>query len=143
MARVQIPKAEISLLAARRLDDLMNKTPGHDTAKKVEARIKSVTGRSVGHSTIRRIRVGEVNPTLPNLHDIARAFGLTVADLLHDEPLNVQQTPMSYLERPPAYREILALLDNADESQLLMALGAIRAALVAPAPQPKKTVTCG
>lgn len=130
MTKVKVPVAEISLVAAGKLDALMAKTPGLNTAMKVEARVKSVTGRTVGHSTIRRIRKGLVNPTLSNLHDIACAFGLQAADLLRidNQPL-VAQPVQPYVVRPEAYEKIITLLDAANDAELLMALGAVKAAL--------------
>lgn len=129
MPKVQPPIADISMRAAKRLDGLMSNTPGMDTAMKVESRVKAVTGRSVGHSTIRRIRRGLVNPTISNLHDIAMAFGLHASDLLLDEAACVQEPRAAHQVRSPTYEKILALIDGASESDLLMALGAVRAAL--------------
>lgn len=129
MPKVQPPIADISMRAAKRLDDLMSNTPGMDTAMKVEARVRAVTKRSVGHSTIRRIRRGLVNPTISNLHDIALAFGLHAYDLLRDDENKVQEPSAAYLARSPTYEKILALIDGVSESELLMALGAVKAAL--------------
>ena len=129
MPKVQTPIADISLRAAKRLDGLMSNTPGMDTAMKVELRVKAATGRSVGHSTIRRIRRGLVNPTISNLHDIALAFGLHASDLLDDGTTGVQEPRATYQARSPTYEKILALIDGVSEPELLMALGAVRAAL--------------
>lgn len=63
-------------LVAENLNRWMGETPGLDTLLKVSAK------SGVGYGTVRRIKLGEGNPTYQNLEKIARAFGRSADDLL-------------------------------------------------------------
>lgn len=87
---------------ADNLSGLMSRTPGLDTIKKVAAR------SHVGFGTVQRAKNGNGNPTISNLHDIARAFGKRVEDLLAEPSGNV--TELHVKEPTPPY---LADIDEA------------------------------
>lgn len=61
---------------AKNLNAWMLQDQSMDTVEKVAARAK------IGFGTVRRIRKGEINPTLSSLECIANAFGKNLEDLL-------------------------------------------------------------
>lgn len=67
----------IDQIIATNLDALMRAFPDLGSQKLLFARSGVTT------STIGRIRRGDVSPTAQNIHALARAFGVSAADLLH------------------------------------------------------------
>lgn len=122
---------DINKIVARNLSEWMRDTPALSSLQKVKAK------SGVGFGTIRRARNGDGNTTIQNLHDIAKAFGKGASDLLHDsQPRHaVEQDRASFQKRPRAYMEIIDIIDAASEEDLLLGLGALRAALTPSRPK--------
>lgn len=116
---------DITKIVARNLSAWMKASDTLGTLQKVTAK------SGVGFGTIRRARNGDGNITIQNLHDIAKAFGRSAVDLLADSQQTnvVMQESAPYVTRPPAYRQIMALLETSDRDELLIVLGAARTAI--------------
>lgn len=75
----QNPNMDINLIIASNIKRLMQETPGLDTFKKVAAKAQ------IGFGTVQRAHNGTGNVTASNLHALAKAFGVTLADLTSDK----------------------------------------------------------
>jgi hypothetical protein len=115
---------DITQIIAGNLTDWMAKNPHLDTLDKVRKRAQ------IGFGTVQRAKNVDGNTTIQNLAAIAKAFGRRVEDLLvlpegvtclHLE----QPAPPAYLHPHPIVREVIALMESADEAGKGMALMAV------------------
>lgn len=91
--------------------------------------IKEVAAKSkVSFGTIQRIRNGEGNPTITNLHDIAMAFGRNVEDLIApiEQSNKVVKLPVPDVPKEECTivnQELFKIINDMDDSAQWQLLG--------------------
>jgi len=120
----QNPDMDINQIIASNIKRLMRETPGLDTFKKVAAKAQ------IGFGTVQRAHNGTGNVTAGNLHAIARAFGVGIADLTKDQSDAPAAAPVIQVipitARQKRISQINVILDNIDESGLAVILDKCR-----------------
>jgi len=120
----QNPDMDINQIIASNIKRLMRQTPGLDTFKKVAAKAQ------IGFGTVQRAHNGTGNVTAGNLHAIAKAFGVTIADLTSDQIDELLRSPVIHVKpmtaRQKRIETIHDLIDEISDTGLAVILDKCR-----------------